>query len=77
MIQVAGLGARSLFLSFVLLYFVFFSSSPIRASIARIEVDGFGLCSDPYFLRSFLPVSFLGVVAHRPRGSVIRYISNK
>ena len=59
MVQVAGLGVRSLFLSFV---FSFFSSSPIHASIACVGVNGFTFLPNPFVLRSFLLVSFLGVV---------------
>ena len=57
--------------------FLFFSSSPICASLAWVGVEGFALCSDLFFLRSFLLVSFLGVVARRPRGGGMKYLSNK
>ena len=77
MVQVAGLGACSLFLSFVLPFFLFFSSFPMRASISCVVADGFTFFPDPFFLRSFLLVSFLSIVACRLRGSGIRYISNK
>ena len=64
-VQVAGLGARCLFLSFF--------SSPIRAEIVWVGVESFAFCPDLVFLRSFLLVSFIGIVACRPRGSGIRY----
>ena len=71
MVQVAGLGAHSLFLSFVLPS-VFCSFSPIRASIAWAGVDGVSSASIRFFF-----LSLLGIVARRPRGSGIRYLSNK
>ena len=39
-------------------YFLFFSFSSMRARIAWVGVDGFALCPDLFFLRSFLLVSF-------------------
>ena len=51
--------------------FLFFSSSPIRASIACVGVDGFLFYPDPFFLPSFLLVSFLGVDARRTRSGRI------
>ena len=76
MVQVAGLGACSLFLSFVLPSALFFF--PHR----RINWPGLGWMVSPsvpirFFLRSLLLVSFLSIVACRPRGSGIRYMSNK
>ena len=56
--------------------FLFCSSSPTRASIFWVGVNGFALCPDPFFLRSFLLVSFLGIDACQPRFSGIRYMSN-
>ena len=57
-------------------YFLFYSFSPIRASIAWVEVDCFAVCPDPFFLRSCF-LSFLGIIACQPRGSGIKYMSNK
>ena len=51
------------------LYTQVFSSFPIRASIDCVWMVVFALCPDQFFLRSFLLVSFLGIVARRPRGS--------
>ena len=53
----------------------------MRASIAWVGVDGFALCPDPFFLRSFLLVSrffvvVVVIVACRLRGSRIRYMYN-
>ena len=56
------------------LCFPFFSYT--HASIAWVVMDGFTLCPDPFFLRSFLLVSYLGIVMCQPH-SGIRYISNK
>ena len=61
MVQVARLGARSV---------SFFS-------IACDGVGGFTLYPDQFSLRFSLLVSFLGIVAVRPRGSGIRYMPNK
>ena len=52
--------------------FLFFSSSPICASIAWDGMDGFAFFPDPFVLHSFL-----GFVWWRLRGGGIRYISNK
>ena len=68
MVQVAGLGAAPrFFLSFFFLFSVllFFPHT-------RINCLGWG-----FFLRSFLLVSFLIIVACRPRVSGIRYMYNK
>ena len=54
--------------------FLFFSSSPIRASVACVGVEAFALCPDPFFLRSFLLISLLGIIACRPRGSGMKYM---
>ena len=62
----------SFFLLFFILFSDFFSTSPIRASIACVGMDGFGLYSDPPFLRSVLLVFLLGIVVCSPRGSGIR-----
>ena len=64
--QVAELGVRSLILSSSFC-FLFFSSSPITASIAWVGMDGFALCSDLFFLRSFFDI-----VVRQPRGSRTR-----
>ena len=52
MVQVAGLGTRFLFLSLVLFLFTFYSSSPMSAQIARVNVRG--LASPPRSLSLFL-----------------------
>ena len=49
MVRVAWMGpAPSSFL-------LFFSSSPIRSSVAWVGVDGFTLCPDPFFFLLFSP----------------------
>ena len=50
--------------SFLYSHFCFLlcSSSPIRASVTWVGVDGFALCSDLFFLRSFLPCLFSSVL---------------
>ena len=58
-------------------FFLLFSSSPIRASIDWVGVDGFALFSDPFFLRSFRLFSSFDIFALRPRGSRIMYLFNK
>ena len=75
MVQVAGLGVRSVYFFCSSFCFLFFPSSPICASIVWVGVNGFTICPAPFFLHSFLLVSFLGIVAHRPRGSRMRYLS--
>ena len=46
-----------LLVSFFFFSFPFGSSSPISASIARVEVEGFTFNPDPFFLRSSSLVS--------------------
>ena len=73
MVQVAGLGPAP---CFFLLFSVLFFFPHTRLNV-WVGVDGFTLCPALLFLRSFLLVFFLGIIAFRPRDSGIRYLPNK
>ena len=46
------------------------------ASTPGVGMGGFAFYPDPFFLRSFLLVSFLGIVACRARASGVKYMTN-